>query len=40
MIANPTIFTKYFWTLRTKIKLEIGVANLIDKRYPEIIWFN
>ena len=27
------------WALRNKFKLEIGIENLIDKRYPNIIWF-
>ena len=40
MVANPTIFTKYFWTLKTRFKLEIGVDNFVDGRYPSRIWFN
>lgn len=27
------------WALKTKFRLEIGLKNFFDKRYPEIIWF-
>lgn len=40
MVVEPEVFTKYFWTLNTKFKLEIGLINFTDKRYPDIIWFN
>ena len=29
----------YNWELNTKFKLEIGVENQINSKYPEIIWF-
>jgi hypothetical protein len=28
-----------YWVLNNKFKLEIGIENHIDNRYPEIIWF-
>lgn len=36
--ADITI-TDFYWTLATKFKLEIGLENYIDSRYPSIIWF-
>ena len=39
MVAREADITDYYWTFKTKIKLEIGVQNDIDDRYPEIIWF-
>lgn len=32
-------YTFYYWTLKSKFKLEIGIQNYIDKNYPDIIWF-
>ena len=31
--------TDYYWVFDTKFKLEIGLKNDIDERYPDIIWF-
>lgn len=30
----------YYWGLKTKFKLEIGLENVINPQYPDIIWFN
>ena len=39
-IAAPEFnFNDYYWGLNTKFKLEIGVENHVDPKYPEIIWF-
>jgi hypothetical protein len=40
MVAQDFDYNDYYWGLNTKFKLEIGVENLIDPTYPEIIWFN
>lgn len=40
-IAAPEVnINDYYWGLNTKFKLEIGVENHIDDKYPKIIWFN
>ena len=40
IVTNNINISDYLWTLNTKIKIEIGLENTIDKNYPEIIWFN
>jgi outer membrane receptor for ferrienterochelin and colicin len=40
LLAYNTKVTDYYWGLTNKFKLQVGVENLIDKRYPNIIWFN
>ena len=39
MVSNDINFKDYLWTVTSKIRLEIGVENNIDKKYPSIIWF-
>jgi hypothetical protein len=39
MVAKDVDIKDYYWGLDTKFKLEIGLQNTIDDRYPEIIWF-
>ena len=41
MLALETdkIVTDGYWCYDNKFKLEIGLKNLIDKNYPDIIWF-
>lgn len=39
MLAGDLDINDYYWGIKDKFKLEIGVANNIDNRYPEIIWF-
>ena len=29
----------FYWGLKTKFKLEVGLENVIDSNYPNIIWF-
>ena len=29
-----------YWSYNNKFKLEIGLKNLVDPKYPDIIWFN
>ena len=39
LVAQNFKFNDYYWGLHTKFKLEVGLKNTIDSRYPEIIWF-
>ena len=39
MVAKDVDINAFYWGLKNKFTLEIGVQNLIDKRYPDIIWF-
>lgn len=42
MIAldEDVILTDNFWCYNNKFKLEVGLKNLIDNKYPDIIWFD
>ena len=40
MSAPEFKYNKYNWSLNNKIKLEIGIRNEINSKYPDIIWFN
>lgn len=39
MITLDKNINDIYWVLNNKFKLEVGIENHIDKRYPEIIWF-
>lgn len=39
LLENDKIITDNFWCYNNKFKLEIGLTNLINKTYPDIIWF-
>lgn len=39
MVANDISLNEYYWGLKNKFKLEIGLKNLINLNYPDIIWF-
>ena len=39
MVSPDVDITNTYWALKNKFKLEVGVENEIDSRYPEIIWF-
>ena len=39
LIAKDMQINDFYWGLKTKFKLEIGLKNKINKKYPEIIWF-
>lgn len=39
MVVNLVDYNVPSWVLNTKFKLEIGVKNNIDSKYPDIIWF-
>ena len=42
MIAldEDVILTDNFWCYNNKFKLEVGLKNLVDNKYPDIIWFD
>ena len=39
MVAQDYNFNAYYWGLKSKFKLEIGLKNTINNKYPDIIWF-
>lgn len=39
IVAEELNIHEFYWGLKTKFKLAIGVENNIDTRYPEVIWF-
>jgi len=39
MVAQNYQYNNFYWGLNTKIKLEIGLVNVINPNYPDIIWF-
>jgi len=46
MVAADVNINDYYWSLKTKFKLEIGISNLLSNeysptfgKYPEIVWF-
>ena len=38
-LEDDPILTDTYWCYNNKFKLEIGIKNLVDKKYPDIIWF-
>ena len=40
VLDNDKIITDKFWSYDNKFKLEIGIKNLVDNKYPDIIWFD
>jgi len=39
MVAQDVIINDFYWGLKNKFRLEIGLVNNINPIYPEIIWF-
>lgn len=39
LIAEDININEYYWGVKTKFKLEIGLKNEIDNNYDDIIWF-
>lgn len=39
MVSQDVNITDYYWGVKTKFKLEIGLKNKINKDYPDIIWY-
>ncbi len=40
IVAQDVQYNDYYWGLNTKFKLEVGLENVINSNYPDIIWFN
>ena len=39
MVADEVNINDYYWGLKTKFEVQVGLENHIDSRYPDIIWF-
>lgn len=39
LVAKDQTITDYYWTFKTKFKLYTGLKNIINPKYPDIIWF-
>jgi hypothetical protein len=39
MTAQEININEFYWGIKNKFKLEIGLKNNINLNYPEIIWF-
>lgn len=39
MVTPDVDMNNTYWALKNKFKLEVGVENNIDSRYPELCWF-
>jgi hypothetical protein len=41
LVGDDIHFTDFYWAIKSKFKLEIGLFNTIDRtKYDDIIWFN
>lgn len=39
LTAENVNINEFYWGIKTKIKVEIGLKNYIEPKYPDIIWF-
>ena len=39
ILKDQSEINSFYWAFKQKFKLEIGLSNVINKKYPEIIWF-
>ena len=39
LVAQGVDINNFYWGLNNKFKLEIGLKNFINPKYPDIIWF-
>ena len=39
-LDEDAILTDNFWCYNNKFKLEVGLKNLVNNKYPDIIWFD
>ena len=39
LVAKDVNISDFYWSISNKFTLELGIKNLIDEKYPEIIWF-
>ena len=40
MVAKEVNINNFYWGIKQKFRLEIGLKNYINPNYPDIIWFN
>lgn len=40
IVAQNFDYSNYSWGMNTKFKLEVGIKNIINPNYPDIVWFN
>jgi hypothetical protein len=39
VLPNQKEINQFNWAFKQKFKLEIGLKNVVNKNYPDIIWF-
>ena len=39
LVTDKININDFYWGVKSKFKLEIGIKNKINKKYPDIIWF-
>ena len=39
LVAKDININNFYWSIGSKFTLEIGVNNVINNEYPDIIWF-
>ena len=39
ILKDQSEINEFNWTFKSKFKLEVGLKNMINTKYPEIIWF-
>ena len=39
MVSENVDISNFYWGLKTKVKIDIGLKNNINNKYPDIIWF-
>ena len=39
LVSNNVNVQDFYWGVKNKFKLEVGLLNTIDEEYPDIIWF-
>ena len=38
-LKDQSEINQFYWTFQSKFKLEVGLKNIIEPKYPDIIWF-
>ena len=39
ILKDKSEVNQFYWTFKSKFKLEVGLKNIINDEYPDIIWF-
>jgi hypothetical protein len=39
LVADDIHIHDFYWGIKNKFKLEIGLKNMINSAYPDIVWF-